>query len=225
MNVQHPAPDELLLDHASGAAAPGKSLLVLTHASMCEDARRRLVLLEQIGGAVLETIAGSRLSRVTADGVLDALDDDEALPAGELGAGLAQRGPVEFEGIRLPGPLGAYADFIADKKSWRKLGMGVEAVELPVSRPEAKTQLLRARPGVKIFEHTHLGEEAVLLINGAFYDNGERYGVGDVAVNDGATTHAPVIADDDVCLCLAVTEGPIRFVGRAGWVLNLFNRF
>lgn len=225
MNVRHPAPDELLLDHASGAAAPGKSLLVLTHAAMCEESRRRLALLEQIGGAVLETLAGSRLSRITADGVLDALGDDSQPPDRRAGSKAWLRGPAEFEGIKLPGPLAAFADTIADRRNWRKLGLGVEAAELPVSRPGAKTQLLRARPGVKIFEHTHLGEEAVLLINGAFYDNGERYGAGDVAVNDGATNHAPVISYEDVCLCLAVTEGPIRFVGRAGWLLNLVNRF
>ena len=225
MNVRHPAPDELLLDHASGAAAPGKSLLVLTHAAMCDEARARLALLEQIGGAVLDTVAGSRLTKVTAEGVLDALDDDPALATSRDRSNPKADGPAEFEGIRLPGPLAAYAETLAERRSWRKIGLGVEAAELPVSRPGAKTQILRARPGVRIFEHTHLGEEAVLLINGAFYDNGERYGAGDVAVNDGDTSHAPVIADEGVCLCLAVTEGPIRFVGRAGWLLNLFNRF
>ena len=225
MNVRHPAPDELLLDHACGAAAPGKSLLVLTHVAMCEEARVRLALLEEIGGAILETVGGRGLSRVTVDGVLAALNDRPRAQDRRDRQAMAGREPVKVDGIALPGPLAAYAGTIADRRSWRRLGVGVEAAELPVSTPEAKTQLLRARPGVKILEHTHLGEEAVLLVNGAFYDQGERYGAGDVAVSDCATTHAPVIADEDVCLCLAVTEGPVRFVGRAGWLLNLFNRF
>lgn len=224
MNVHHPAPDELLLDHASGAAAPGKSLLVLTHVAMCPQARERLMLLEHLGGVLVAGLGGSRLNRVSADAVLARVGaDDERPDAPE--AAKASVAPRVVDGMRLPGPLAAYADVVADRRRWRTLGLGVEAVELPVSTPEAKTQLLRAQPGVRIAEHTHLGEEAVLLINGAFYDNGERYAAGDVAVSDSATTHAPTISDGDVCLCLAVTEGPIRFVGPAGWLLNCFNRF
>lgn len=224
MNVRHPAPDELLLDYACGAAAPGKSLLVRTHAAMCGEARRRLALMERVGGTVLEMLAGERLNRITADTVLDAPESDdvpfdrrvEVPGAGE---------PTVVDGITLPGPLAAYAGVIADRRSWRTLGWGVEAAELPVSTKEAKTQLLRAQPGIRIFNHTHLGEEAVLLLHGAFYDDGERFAAGDVAVCDKSTTHAPVISDEDVCLCLAVTEGPIKFVGVSGWLLNRFNRF
>lgn len=224
MNVRHPAPDELLLDYAVGATGPGKSLLVACHLAMCDEARARFALLEQIGGAVLDSIAPDRLERVTAERVLGAIDGEIPVLARPVRTAVGTK-PVEVDGILLPPALAAHAERIADRRSWRRLGRGVEAAELPVSTAEAKTQLLRAAPGVRIVEHTHMGEEAVLLLNGAFHDNGERYGVGDVAVNDGATTHSPVIDDEDVCLCLAVTEGPIRFVGRGAWLLNLFNRF
>lgn len=234
MMVRHPAPDELLLDYAVGATGPGKSLLVETHLAMCGDSRMRVEMMDAVGGAVLEELAGTAVQEVTADRVLALAEAED--PGSDMArspmayqprsAPATQRplgGPLQ--GAAVPAPLARYADSIESPSSWRRLGLGVAAAELPVSTPDGKTQLLLAKPGVKVFEHTHLGEEAVLVLKGAFWDNGERFGPGDVAVNDGSTTHAPVIDDGEVCLCLAVTEAPIRFVGRHGWILNLFNRF
>jgi putative transcriptional regulator len=230
MMVSHPAPDELLLDYAVGATGPGKSLLVATHLAMCDDSRARMEMMDAIGGAVLESMAEATLRRVTADSVLALLDDDDELlerrpsPAPRRTKESVTLGGT-LGGTRVPAPLGAYADCIESKSAWRRLGFGLSAAELPVSTPDGKTQLLLARPGIRILEHTHLGEEAVLVLKGAFVDGGERYGPGDVAVNDGSTTHAPVIDDGEPCLCLAVTEAPIHFVGRYGRLFNLFNRF
>ena len=230
MNVSHPAPDELLLDYAAGAISPGKALLVATHLAVCPESRTRLELMRRIGGALLDLAAGDAIEMVTAEGVLalageDALERETAGQRHRGGTGTAAgpRRPVGSE--PLPWPISAYHAVIADRRGWRRLGLGVEAVELPVSMPNAKTQLLRARPGVRIPEHTHIGEEAVLVLKGAFTDDGVRFAAGDVAVSDDQTVHAPVIDDGEICLCLAVTEGPIRFVGRGAWALNLVNRF
>ena len=65
----------------------------------------------------------------------------------------------------------------------------------------------------------------VLVLKGAFWDDGVRYGPGDVAVCEDGTVHSPRIDDGDDCLCLAVTEAPVRFTGLAGLVLNRICRF
>lgn len=230
MMVNHPAPDELLLDYAVGSTGPGKSLLVETHIAMCDESRVKVEMMDAIGGAVLESMVDATMRTVTADSVLALAEDRTDVLERPLGS---RRLPTtrsvtlagRLPGVNVPGPLGAYADCIESPASWRNLGLGIAAAELPVSTPERKTQLLLAKPGVRVLEHTHLGEEAVLVLTGAFWDDGERYGPGDVAVNDGSTTHRPLIDDGEPCLCLAVTEAPIRFVGPHGWLLNLFNRF
>jgi putative transcriptional regulator len=232
MNVRHPVPDELLLDYTVGSTGPGKSLLVATHLAMCESSQERYVMLQEVGGALLESLDGCRLERISVDAVLaraDAVagDDPSTTPAAAKTKLPVPSGPLggKLEGIELPSPLLPLAHQVQGASAWRRLGAGVEAAVLPASTAQAKVQLLRAKPGVRIVEHTHLGEELVLILKGAFWDDGEYYGPGDVAVMDSATIHAPVIDDACECLCLAVTEGPIRFVGRYGWLLNMFNRF
>lgn len=226
-SARHPAPDELLLDYAVGATSPGKALLVATHLAMCDASRQRFAMLMEIGGAVLASLDGVRLARTTAEGVIAKAGAKGASSAGcptprALPAMTLEPAPA---GGALPPPLAALLADAAAPPRWRRLGMGVQVAELALSTPEAKTQLLRARPGVRIKEHTHVGEEAVLIVKGAFIDRRERYEAGDVAISDDGTTHAPLVDDAGECLCLAVTEGPIRFVGRYGWLLNLVNRF
>jgi len=232
MMVRHPVPDELLLDYAVGSAGPGKGLLVATHLSMCEASRERYRMLEAVGGALLGSLEGERLEGISAESVLERAAAGGADGNGRPGRHVPQAGrrTVPLSGgrlgdIELPPPLARLADEAADPRAWRKLGLGVHAAILSAPTPRAKTQLLHARPGVRIFEHTHLGEELVLVVKGAFWDGDERFGPGDIAVKDGETVHAPVIDEAEDCLCLAVTEGPIRFVGPYGWLLNRVNRF
>jgi putative transcriptional regulator len=124
----------------------------------------------------------------------------------------------------LPAPLAPVARQALERGAWRSLGLGVRALRLPCSTSRARTHLLQARPGTRIAPHTHVGEELVLVLTGAFEDEGEVFGRGDVAVNDGSRVHGPAIEDAGPCLCLVVTEGPIRFTGRGGWLLNQIAR-
>lgn len=233
MMVRHPVPDELLLNYAVGSMGSGKALLVATHLAMCPSSERRYAMLQEVSGALLNSLHGTRLDQISAHGVL---------AQAEGGAGRAQEAPAhkphgavaadvprlggKLREIHLPTPLAGVAKEIEDPRAWRRLGLGVEAAVLTsVSTRHGKTQLLHARPGVQIVRHSHVGEELVLILQGAYWDAGERFGPGDVAVNDRDSTHAPTIDDAEDCWCLAVSEGPIRFVGPYGWLLNLFNRF
>lgn len=231
MMVRHPVPDELLLDYTVGSTGPGKALLVATHLAMCPVSQRRYAMLQEIGGALAEALDVAGLNRIGAGGVLAHADARarRAAPAHEAPSAVPAGTPRlggKLREIRLPTPLASFARELEDPRSWRRLGLGVEAAVLPsVSTAQGKTQLVHAKPGLRIVRHTHQGEEIVLILQGAFWDRGERFGPGDVAVNDGQCTHAPVIDTAEDCYCLAVTEGPIRFVGPYGWLLNMFNRF
>lgn len=225
-DIRHPVPDEILLDYVVGSATAGKSLLVQTHLAMCPPSQARFAMLEEIGGALLETLQDASLEKASVEAVF-ALDRDVGAEARDDRVEPVRNG-VEHAvlcGMALPAPLSASAEEAADRRAWRTLGRGVRAALLSCSGPRGRTQFLHARPGAKILPHTHEGEELVLVLKGAFWDGDERYGPGDVAVADSGTVHAPVIDRGEDCLCLAVTEGPIRFVGRTGWLANRFNRF
>ena len=100
------AADELLLDHARGAASAPVDLLVATHVALNPAARRRHRCLEAVGGAMLDTIepvatAPDALDRLFAR--IDAghaAEPARAMPAGE------ERFPAALR-ARMPGGLEA----------------------------------------------------------------------------------------------------------------------
>jgi len=222
-----------MLDYTVGSTPPAMSLLVATHMAMCPASRRLYDMLRGVGGVLLDTLGGEPLRTISAESVLARADEvagaaervgvaDVARPA----TGARPRGPIaKFGGMTPPGPLLALADEFASESAWRSLGVGVAAVPLSVSTEGWRAHLLWAKPGLRIARHTHQGQEAVLVLKGAFWDQGERYGPGDVAVHDDATVHSPVIDRGEDCVCLAVTQAPVRFVGPLGWLLNRFSRF
>ncbi|MGI9436547.1 MAG: ChrR family anti-sigma-E factor [Geminicoccaceae bacterium] len=234
MNSTISAPEELLLDHAAGTAGPALDLLISTHLSMSKGSRDLCEMLEAVAGTFLETMDGEPMALVTAKSVLEAADRDDAgdgdfrqaghtLSAGA--AGMLGATPVRYGGCDLPLPLRGLSRNFSDDRQWRRLGAGVAAATLSVPSDQERVHLLWAKPGCAIATHRHIGREVVLVLKGAFWDEGVRFGPGDIAVGDDGTIHTPRIDDQEDCICLAVTEAPVEFVGPFGWLLNRFCRF
>jgi putative transcriptional regulator len=223
MTAAAPLPEPLLLDYACGTASPAISLLMATHLALSSEGRELFALLQSLGGALLEELEDEPLERISADGALALAERPARLPDHPT---LAQRrpdagAPPGFRGQALPLPLRQ-----ADAGGrWQTLGIGVAAKRLPVSTDGDRAHLLWARGGTGIASHRHVGREVVLVLEGAFWDEGVRYAPGDVSVNEDGTVHAPRIDSGADCLCLAVTEAPVRFTGPLGLILNRFSRF
>jgi putative transcriptional regulator len=84
---------------------------------------------------------------------------------------------------------------------------------------------VRIQPGTALPRHTHRGTEMILVLSGGFRDRGQQFLRGDVAISDEAVEHRQLIDEDGGCVCLSVTDAPLRFTGLFGWILNLFARF
>ncbi len=230
MSPLRPLPEELLLDYAAGAASPAIGLLMATHLSMSKESRTLFATMEMIGGALLEDLDDEPLERISAADALAIFDPDNgsnpwrAEPALERPSWRTGAPPTFVRGD-LPSPLQAAEDEAGGDQRWRSLGFGVAATKLAVSTSHERAHLLWAKGGTGIAAHRHVGREVVLVLKGAFWDDGERYGPGDVAVNEDGTAHSPHIDGGEDCLCLAVTEAPVHFTGLAGFALNRFCRF
>ena len=208
--AMHTAPDELLAEYAAGAATPGVSLLVAAHLTQVPDSRTRVETMESVGGAVF---AGEQPEEMGIDALaatLAMLDDDEA--------------PVEVTvPVRDGGPLpnvvmdALGTDF--DAIPWKFQLPGVSAVDFEGFEGE-KVTLLRAKPGASVPQHTHEGSELTLVLQGCLSDGGIEYRKGDIAVNDEHDDHRPHITGDEICYCLVVQQGSVRFTGRFSRVLN-----
>jgi putative transcriptional regulator len=229
MSAAEAATEALLLDYAAGSVSPALDLLVETHLAMTDESRDLVGMMQMVGGALLESVEAEPVERVTAMQVLEMADldlpaDRTAMAADDV-AMQDQPPSAKFGDIAPPLPLQAYRSDFADERRWQRLGAGVAAASLSASNTTERAHLLWARPGTGIATHRHIGREVVLVLKGAFWDDGVRYGPGSIAIGEDGTVHAPRIDDAEDCVCLAVTEAPVKFVGPLGWVLNRFCRF
>lgn len=216
MNVNHHQSDELLLDYASGALGEAWSLAVATHLALCPQCRASLAELEAMGGALLESLAPTAVAESAFDAVMARLDE---APESQIDLRAAAASPASGAAGApvLPEPLRSYVGGDVDSLDWQRLGLG--AYQLPIATAEGagegNARLLRIPAGRPVPEHGHGGLELTLVLCGAFSDATGEYRRGDLQVADESLEHQPVAAKGEDCICLAVTDAPLRFSSLA----------
>ena len=201
--IRHHLTDSLLMAYASGNLPEAFSLVVATHISLCDECRARLGSFEAIGGAL---IAG--------DEACDMSDDafEETLRLIEIGAKDPIMVDVPPANSVFPEPLRGYVGGDLPEVKWRSVPGGVKQAVLKTSR-DATVRLLAIPGGVAMPDHGHRGTELTLVLQGAFKDEDDRFGRGDIEVANEDLHHTPVAEEGDVCICLAATDAPLRFRG------------
>jgi putative transcriptional regulator len=202
--IRHHLNDDLLLAYASGNLSEGWSLAVATHLAMCAQCRKGLALAEAAGGALLE-----ELEPVGGDD-----DAWEKLKTRLITEAPPKAAPkVQPASAVIPEPLRSYlGGDLADLK-WRSIGTAHQILIKTADR-ETQVRLLRIPAGKPVPEHSHGGRELTVVLRGAFHDEVDQFGPGDIEDADGSLTHQPVADADEDCICLAVTDAPLRFTSR-----------
>jgi putative transcriptional regulator len=209
MNIQHHINDSLLVSYAAGGLSEAWSLLVATHAALCPICRERVSDAEAIGGALIEELEPVPLSHSSFADVLGRVDNEV-----EIEAAVSEKPTVIADGP-LPEPLRSYVIGRQDSAlPWRRLGLG--ACHIPISMQDrtASARLLRIPAGRPVPEHGHGGLELTLVLSGTFTDSQSRFGPGDVEEADEGLVHTPHAVAGEDCICLAVTDAPLRFSSR-----------
>jgi putative transcriptional regulator len=88
--------------------------------------------------------------------------------------------------------------------------MGVKQAVLRTS-PDASARLLYIPAGAAVPDHGHRGTELTLVLQGAFVDEVDRFGPGDIEIANEDLDHTPVADIGADCICLAATDAPLRF--------------
>lgn len=213
MTIDHHPSDELLLDYAAGALGEAWSLAVATHLALCPACRRKTARMEDIGGSMLEAAAPVA---VAADGLAAVMARIE-LPETEEPAPPAHL-PASKSG--LPQPLRRYVENAAGELDWQRLGLGASQLLIATGDRSATARLLRIPAGKPVPVHTHRGRELTLVLSGAFSDATGHYGPGDFQEADETLEHKPHAAPGADCICLAVTDAPLRFRSVAARLLQ-----
>jgi putative transcriptional regulator len=219
MSVQHQVSDELLLDYASGSLAEGWSIAVATHLALCPQSRARLARIEAAGGALLDMVDvdeksnldtswQSMRARLTASDTGHAGTVLEKPKAVESAAATPAATPI------VPEPLRSYLGRDADQLQWKPLGRGAYHIPIKTADGETSVRLLRIPAGKPVPEHSHGGRELTLVLKGSFYDGTQRFARGDLEEADETLQHQPIADKGQDCICLAVTDAPLRFKSR-----------
>ena len=181
----HVPNDDVLLEYAAGTLTEAPSLMVATHLALCPESRARVGEMEAVGGVMLEEIVPTALDADSLDSILDRLD--EAEPPMARPSVKTPDNPV------LPQPLRDYLGHDLDGIVWKRRGMGVSTAELPTMTDGGHSFLLKVDAGRAMPQHTHEGEEWVMVLKGAFDDESGHYARGDIAVSDDSIDHQPVV--------------------------------
>ncbi|MBF0678977.1 MAG: cupin domain-containing protein [Devosia sp.] len=203
MTHSHHVSDELLVSYEAGSLAEGWSLAVATHLHSCPECRERARAAASIGGAMLEEIEVTPLRAGALSSVLERLDAT----------------PVEAPPIRtthaaagdVPSPLRRYIGANLESVAWRKLGTAAQQFIIPTGDSETSVRLLRIPAGTPVPEHGHRGLELTVVLRGTLVDEDDRFTVGEIEEGYDGLEHQPRAGEDGECICLAVTDAPLRF--------------
>lgn len=210
MSINHHPSDALLLDYASGALGETWGLGIATHLALCPQCRRTVGLMEDIGGSLLEDLTPAPVSGASFDTLLARLDDVAPEPAASLPAA-----PASGSAPVLPLPLRDYVGSDLDGIRWKQLGMGARQFILPAAQKGVTARLLWIPAGKPVPEHAHGGQELTLVLRGSFTDETGHYARGDLQEADESLHHQPHAAPGEDCVCLAITDAPLRFKSLA----------
>lgn len=197
-HIKHHLTDDLISGYSCGSLTEAVSLAVATHVSMCDDCRAALESYDALGGGILETVDIDTTQNVSFAATMAKI---KALPDAP------RTKPVA---TNVPAPLVDYIGTRLENVKWRPIGMGVKQAILPTSKG-AIARLLYIPSGTAVPDHGHNGLELTLVLQGAFRDESDEFAAGDIEVANEDMNHTPVAFGDQDCICLAVTEAPLRF--------------
>ena len=199
--IRHHLTDAILMAYSAGSLNEAFSLMVASHVSLCDECRARLAAFDALGGALLdEPPSGVALA-----------EDSYAATLARIAARPPEPSPPprRASGV-LPGPLQDYVGGDLDQIRWRPVGMGVRQAILRTA-PGATARLLFIPAGAAMPDHGHRGTEMTMVLQGAFSDEDDHFARGDVEIVDEHLHHTPVADISEDCICLAVTDAPLRF--------------
>ena len=206
MSITHHPEDATLMGFAAGTLSEPFSIIVAAHLEMCAACRANVRTLTALGAVAMQGSAPAELATGSWDSLLTRLDDPEPARSKPL-----PPRPANSEG--LPQALARVVGGGVDAIKWRKMIGGAEDRRIMFRGHGGMHSLrfLRARPGMSLPEHAHVGTELTLVLQGALRDGGRIFRTGDVTDMDDEGTHNPIVEGSEICVCVIANEAPPLF--------------
>jgi putative transcriptional regulator len=213
MSLNHHPAEAWILDYALGHLSELHEAVIRAHVSVCAQCRENVAFAERLGGEFLHAMPAA-VSPLDARAICDRHEQQplQSMPLSRA-ADPASAGIEEV--------VATWLDSSLEALPWRRIGKGLALCRLS-EREGARMWLLRGAPGTVLPTHTHGGSELTLVLKGAYFCGNTIFRAGELEDADETTEHQPVITRDGECICLAVTEGRLRFRDWAPRLLQPF---
>jgi putative transcriptional regulator len=195
--------NDILLSYSAGTLDEASSLLVATHLALCPHCRARNTAADSLGGYLLDSIEPAPVSPTTRDAVLSRVRNEVF--------GEAKTSSPASTNVIIPDPLRTYLGGDLDDLQWKWLAPRVQQIPVPTIDQRSQARLLRFQSGLTVPSHGHNGRELTLVLTGSLCDRDTVLYRGDIAETDERTEHQPFAGPGEDCICLAVTDAPLRF--------------
>jgi putative transcriptional regulator len=207
--------DDILLSYSAGTLDEASSLLLATHLALCPHCRSRNMSADSLGGYLLDSLEATPVSPAMRDTVLSQARNEVTSPA--------PRPPSHtFANAIIPHPLRSYLGGDLDDLQWKRLAPRVQQIPIATIDDRSKARLLRFQSGLTVPSHGHNGRELTLVLTGSLCDRDTVLYRGDIAETDERTEHQPFAGPGEDCVCLAVTDAPLRFKSMFARLLQPF---
>jgi len=209
-----PSLESLVAQYAAGDLGYGMSVLMASFITLSPEAREQYNALEQLNGVLLEEAEHADIADDCLEALMARLDEPES-----EAAEISKSDKCNSD---LPNALRDVLDGPIDDAGWKFAYPGVKQVKLPIGDHGESVKLLRIKPGKAAPRHTHSGIEATLVLRGAFRDGNRLYERGQLALADQHIQHRPRAEGNEDCICLAVTDGALKFTDNLGRIARDF---
>ncbi|MDO9564601.1 MAG: ChrR family anti-sigma-E factor [Bradyrhizobium sp.] len=204
MTIKFHVGNDVLLSYSAGTLDEASSLLVATHLALCPHCRARNSSADALGGHLLDSLEATPVSPTMLAAVLAQVRSDAS-----------SLGPKEPSGALskaiIPDPLRSYLGGDLTDLHWKRLAPRVQQISIATLDKRSQARLLRFQSGAKVPSHGHNGRELTLILTGTLCDRNTVLHRGDIAETDESTEHQPFAGAGEDCICLAVTDAPLRF--------------
>ena len=213
--IKHHPDVNLLVDYVSGNLSPAKAACISAHNSYCGICRKTTFQLETLGAELFKDLESPPVPNSTFDSVLSRLENSPP----------SQSQLVNSKEESFPLVLKKLMSKEFEDLEWRKVTNALSVSHLHTGDLSHECALYQIAAGGKIPEHDHKGAEMTVVISGGFSDRQGVYHKGDFIFREKDQIHAPTALESEDCICLAVSDAPLRFTDWKYRWMNPFLRF
>ncbi len=230
--ISHHPDDNILTEYASGSLAVALGLIVCAHLQTCPHCRKRVEGLNKLGATIL---SHSVAEAVNPESFTQVMARIHTQSGGELA--------TSHKAARESTARDLHATYAADplmqripkviakllprdgKLKWARVSKGLKTARLTTGQREYEVAFQRITSGNTVVEHDHGGLEVTLVLCGSFSDADGVYSEGDFLVRTPGEIHRPTATQNQDCLCISVTQAPVKMTGFLGKLINPFLGF